>query len=93
MRPSRAESRELEALECASARVAHAQETAAIVALRFRQVERRAPGLSELTRTGQAQITQMVDALDEAHELLAQVLNEKHQVRSQAHFETLQEAV
>jgi hypothetical protein len=86
VRPTKAESEELEALERASGRIATAQEAAGILAIRLRQVARRAPALSVLVGAGQVQLTALVDALDDAHGLLSGVLGQKHQDRSQTHW-------
>jgi len=66
--------------------IARAQEAAGIVAIRLRQVQRRAPALHELVIQGQGQLTAMVDALDEAHELLGEVLEEKAAERHRKHY-------
>jgi hypothetical protein len=85
-RPSRAAGIELERLECAAGQIARAQDLAGIVAIRLRQVQRRAPGLQELLVTGQAQLTALADALDEAHTLVSAVLDKKAAERHDAHF-------
>jgi len=85
-RPSKAESVELERLEVASGMLAHALEVGGIVAIRLRQVQRRAPALHELIVAGQGQLTAMVDAMDEAYGLLHEVLSDKYAQRHKAHF-------
>lgn len=85
-RPSKAESIELARLERAAGMIAAAQESAGIIAIRLRQVERRAPQLHELVTAGQGQLTAIADGLDEAHALLAAVLEAKHAERSRKHF-------
>ena len=85
-RPTKGEAVELERLERAAGKVAGAQEAAGIVAIRLRQVLRRAPALRELVVHGQGQLTAIADALDEAHELLCAVLDEKQRERHARHF-------
>jgi len=87
-RPTKAEAIELKRLERAAGMIAGAQEAAGIVAIRLRQVRRRAPALRELVRMGQVQLTAMADALDEAHALLGAVLEEKAAERHRKHFGT-----
>jgi len=87
-RPTKAEAIELERLERAAGMIARAQEEAGIVAIRLRQVQRRAPALRELVVQGQGQLTALADALDEAHELLGAVLEEKRAARHRKHFGT-----
>jgi len=86
VRPTKAEAAELEALERASGMIATAQEAAGILAIRLRQVARRAPALAVLVGAGQTQLTALVDALDDAHGLLGGVLGQKHQDRSEKHW-------
>jgi len=85
-RPSKAEALELARLERAAGMIAGAQEAAGIVAIRLRQVRRRAPALRELVVHGQGQLTAIADALDEAHALLGAVLEEKQRERHEQHF-------
>ncbi len=85
-RPTKAETLELARLERAAGKVAGAQEAAGIMAIRLRQVRRRVPALRELVTQGQVQVTAIADALDEAHELLGAVLEEKQKERHERHF-------
>ena len=85
-RPNKAAAIELERLERAAGMLATAQEAAGILAIRFRQILRRAPALDELVTAGQRQLTAIADALDEAHVLLAEVLEVKASERHEAHF-------
>ena len=85
-RPTKAEEVELERLERAAGMLARGQEATGILAIRMRQVERRAPGLRELVRAGQSQLVVIADALDEAHALLGEVLDEKAKERHAAHY-------
>lgn len=89
-RPSKAESLELARLERAQGMIAGAHELTGLVALRLRQVQRRAPLLGELIAAGQAQVTALADALDEAHELIAAVLETKHEARSETHWKAVE---
>jgi hypothetical protein len=81
---------ELARLERAAGMVANAHELTGLVALRLRQVQRRAPLLGELIEAGQRQVTALADALDEAHALIDAVLTEKHEVRSERHWKAVE---
>lgn len=85
-RPTRAQEIELERLERACGLVSRARETVEIVEIRLHQVLRRAPALYELAMAGLGQIAAIARALDEAHGLIAVVLEQRGEERHEAHF-------
>lgn len=84
MRPCSSETDELERLEGAHCRLASALECAGILAVRIRQVERRAPAeLLKAIRPAQDELGTLVDKLDAAHSLLQQLLDERQSRRAE----------
>jgi hypothetical protein len=71
--------------------VARARETVEIVEIRLHQVVRRSPALYELATAGLGQVAAIARALDEAHGLLAAVLEERGVERHAAHFREKEE--
>ena len=81
-RPSQAEQARLEALEGASALLYSVLDSCGVLAIRLRQVLRRAPELGHLICPAIEELTMVVDRCDQAHELLKAVLVEEQVGRS-----------
>ena len=81
-RPSKAESLELRRLETASALLYDVLTATGFLAIRLRQVHRRAPQLVDVVNPGQQELARIVDSVDQARELLGAVLEEKQWERS-----------
>jgi len=82
-RPSKRDARRLEGLEGATALLAQALDAAGILAVRIRQVARRAPALRELVDPADEELCTIVDACDQAQELIGGVLAEGQAERSE----------
>ena len=81
-RPSKTDEKKLEGLEGVSALHDKIQTSAGILAVRLRQIQRRAPDATEKLELADEELAQLVDACDDAQELLAGVLAADQKVRS-----------
>ena len=81
-RPSRKDEHRLEGLEGVSALQDAIQRSAGLLAVRLRQIQRRAPDVTEKLRLADEELARLVDACDDAQELLAGVLAADQEVRS-----------
>jgi hypothetical protein len=90
MRPTKAESLELERLERATGKVAAALDLLGVVGLRLDRILRREPGLLEIVAPGKAQLAEAATGLDDAHMLLSEVLEAKAEERSRAYREAVE---
>ena len=82
-RPSRTEEDRLEALEGAAALLSGVQHASGVLAVRLRQVKRRAPSLAELIGLASDELVRIVDGCDSAHELLKRILAAEQERRTQ----------
>ena len=73
-RPSRTESQQLEALEGAAALLHRALEASGVLTIRIRQIWRRNPQYGMYFGLVEEELARIVDACDQAQELLHQVL-------------------
>ena len=81
-RPSKTDEKKLEGLEGVSALHDKIQTSAGILAVRLRQIQRRAPDATEKLELADEELAQLVDACDDAQELLAGVLAADQETRS-----------
>ena len=81
-RPSKTDEKKLEGLEGVSALHDKIQTSAGILAVRLRQIQRRAPDATEKLELADEELAQLVDSCDDAQELLAGVLASDQKVRS-----------
>jgi hypothetical protein len=81
-RPSKAESLELRRLETVAALLYDVLTATGFLAIRLRQVRRRAPQVIDVVDPGQQELARIVDNVDQARELLGAVLEEKQRERS-----------
>lgn len=80
-RPSRADARELAALEGAAGGLYQAARAVEIAALRVRQIGRRAPGLVEHVERIELELETAQDRLSSTRELLFGVLGDRQERR------------
>jgi len=73
-RPSRSEEKRLEALEGIAALLSQVLEATGILAVRLRQVQRRAPELARVINPASEELRLIVDSCDDARRLLGEVL-------------------
>jgi hypothetical protein len=71
------------ALEGASMQLYSALQSAGLLAVRLRQIQRRAPGLLDILRPADEEIARLVDACDRAHQLIAGQLAADQATRSE----------
>jgi len=81
-RPSKEDEQRLEGLEGVSALQDAVQTSAGVLAVRLRQIQRRAPEVTEWIRLADEELARLVDSCDDAQELLAGVLAADQAVRS-----------
>lgn len=83
-RPSRGDARRLEALEGIAGLLAQALDAADVLAIRLRQVERRAPELGALIGPAREELALVVGRCDRAQELVRAILAEDQVDRNSA---------
>lgn len=81
-RPSRTEAERLEMLEGISALQDAIQESVGILAVRLRQIQRRAPDVMEWIRLADEELARLADSCDDAQGLIAAMLSIEQQKRS-----------
>lgn len=81
-RPSKSDEGRLEGLEGVSALHDQIQTSVGILTVRLRQIQRRAPQMTEWIRLADEELTRLADSCDDAQELLAAVLAADQEVRS-----------
>ena len=81
-RPSKSDEQRLAGLEGVSALLDKTQASAGILAVRLRQIQRRAPDATEKLELADQELARLVDSCDDAQELLAGVLAADQETRS-----------
>jgi len=81
-RPSKTDARKLEALEGAAGLLAQARDRTGILAIRLRQILRRAPEMARVIEPAGDELTAIVDYCDDARELLGEGLAFEQERRS-----------
>jgi len=81
-RPSKSDEQRLAGLEGVSALHDQIQTSAGLLAVRLRQIQRRAPDATEKLALADQELARLVDSCDDAQELLAGVLAADQKVRS-----------
>jgi len=81
-RPSKEGEQRLQGLEGVSALQDQIQTSVGIITVRLRQIQRRAPEVSEWIRLADEELARLADSCDDAQELLAAVLAADQDVRS-----------
>lgn len=81
-RPSRTEAKRLEMLEGISALQDAIQESVGILAVRLRQIQRRAPDVMEWVRLADEELARLADSCDDAQGLIVAMLSTEQQKRS-----------
>ena len=82
-RLSKMESERLEGLEGVSALHDNIQTSVGILTVRLRQIQRRAPEVTEWIRLADKELARLADSCDDAQVLLAAVLAADQELRSQ----------